>query len=363
MKLEKRRVVSIIGNGTFKVVESKMPELEAGMVLIEVKASLVSPGTELKGPVTAGNKAAGGWRGFRDLQSTPDDSLNREAFGYSNTGIVSAVGDGVTTVAVGDRVAAVGARYAQHASHAVVPQNLVIALPSEVSFEKGTYAMLLGTAMQAVRRAEPELGQYVAVAGLGIVGLLTARLFQLAGCFVVGWDTIPARLEDAKRMGIDATVLVGKDDPIEATKAFTNGKGLDLCCIALGGSAEKPAHALEKCMKVSPDGHAMGVMVVVGGAEFPFTRSLTNLDIRRSSRTGPGYHDKAWERGADYGDVFVRWSTRTNLELCLRLVAEGKVAVENLTTHVVPFDEIDDRTAEITKDPDSILGMVFKMGD
>ena len=200
----------------------------------------------------------------------------------------------------------------------------------------------------------------VVVAGMGIVGLLTARLFQLAGCFTIGWDTIEARLSLAKELGIDETALVLSEDEIEKTKSFTHGRGLDISVVALGGDATKPAHALEQCMKISGDGHPMGTMVIVGGAEFPFTRSLTNIDVRRSSRTGPGYHDKSWERGQNYDDVFVRWNTRSNLELCLRLVAEGKVAVEKLTTHRVSFQNVEAETAEITKDPDSILGMLFE---
>ncbi len=131
--------------------------------------------------------------------------------------------------------------------------------------------------------------------------------------------------------------------------------------IALGGNAEKPAHALEQCMKISPDGHAMGVMVVVGGAEFPFTRSLTNMNIRRSSRTGPGYRDKDWERGSDYADVIVPWTTRSNLELCLGLVSEEKIPVERLTTHRITFNQCEELVSEVTKNPDSILGMVFEM--
>ncbi len=355
-----RRVVTLFGDGTFRLTEKELPDLEKGMVLIKARSSLVSPGTELKGPVSRGSKATGGWRGLRELQLNPDPEMEPKPFGYANAGEVIAIGEDVTTVKVGDKVAAIGARYAQHSDYSVVPQNLVVPLPDGCSYEQGAYGMLLATALQAVRRAEPELGQNVAVAGMGIVGLLTARLFQLAGCYVIGWDTLEARLENARSLGINETALVGQEDPIEKTMAFTRQRGLDISVVALGGDAEKPAHALEKCMKVSPDGHPMGTMVIVGGAEFPFTRSLTNMDIRRSSRTGPGYHDKAWERGANYGDVFIPWTTRSNLELCLRLVAEGNIAVEKLTTHKVPFDQCEELVAEITKDPDTILGMVFE---
>lgn len=356
-----RRVVALHGDGTFRLKERDLPEIGPGTVLVEVKASLVSPGSELKGPVKPGVKSAGGWRGLREMQLDPDLSLEAKPFGYANAGIVVALGEGVKGFEIGERVACIGAGYAQHSDYSVVPQNLVAPLPENVSFEQGAYGMLLATALQAARRATPSMGEYAAVAGLGMVGLLTSRVLQLSGCFVMGWDAVDGRLQLAREFGIDATVNVLKEDSTELTAEFTNGRGLDLCVLALGGDAEKPAHALEKCMKVSPDGHPMGTMVVVGGAEFPFTRSLTNMDVRRSSRTGPGYHDPNWERGGSYGDVFVRWNTKSNLELCLRWVSEGKIPVEMLTTHRVPFEEIESRTKEITRDPDSILGMVFEM--
>lgn len=356
-----RRVVALYGDGTFRLKELELPEMGSGSVLVQVKASLVSPGSELKGPVKPGVKSAGGWRGLREMQLDPDLNLEAKPFGYANSGVVIAFGDDVKGFKVGQRVACIGAGYAQHSDYSVVPQNLVVPLPENVSFEQGAYGMLLATALQATRRGTPSIGEYAAVAGLGMVGLLTARILQLSGCFVMGWDTVDARLQLAKDFGIDATVNVIKEDSTELTVQFTKGRGLDLSVIALGGDAEKPAHALEKCMKVSPDGHAMGTMVVVGGAEFPFTRSLTNMDIRRSSRTGPGYHDPDWERGGDYGDVFVRWDTKSNLELCMDFVAQGKIPVEMLTTHRVAFEAIESQTKEITKDPDSILGMVFEM--
>lgn len=356
-----RRVVALYGDGTFRLKELDLPELSTGSVLVEVKASLVSPGSELKGPVKPGVKSAGGWRGLREMQLSPDLNLEAKPFGYANTGIVISLGEDVEGIQVGDRVACVGAGYAQHSDYSVVPQNLVVPLPENVSFEQGAYGMLLATALQAVRRGTPTIGEYAAVAGLGMVGLLTSRILQLSGCFVMGWDAVDARLQLAKDFGIDGTVNVLNEDSTDLTNQFTDGKGLDLSVIALGGDAARPAHALEKCMKVSPDGHPMGTMVVVGGAEFPFTRSLTNMDIRRSSRTGPGYHDKNWESGGSYGDVFVRWNTKSNLELCLRLVSEGKIPVEKMTTHRVPFEEIESQTLKITRDPDSILGMVFEM--
>lgn len=320
------------------------------MVAVEVKASLVSPGTEL----------GGGWEALRARQENPEDR-NPRKIGYSSSGIVLACADDVTGLAPGDKVVCVGGGYAMHTDFAVVPVNMVVPLMDGVSFEDASYAMLMATGLHALRRADPSFGEYTAVAGMGLVGLLTARLFQLAGCRVAGWDMNDRRLDFARRLGLESTLNVGREDAITGMQAFTRGHGLDHGVIAIGDDAERPYDALMDCMKVSPDGHAYGVITIVGGACFPYKKNLSNVDIRRSSRTGPGYHDKAWERGAAYPEVFVRWNTRNNIELCMELIARGQIDVSTLTTHVVPFDEVESRTPGITREPGSVLGMVFTM--
>ncbi len=105
----------------------------------------------------------------------------------------------------------------------------------------------------------------------------------------------------------------------------------------------------------------MGRIVIVGATKFEYTFGLTNADLREASRTGAGYHDARWEYGPDYPPVFVRWSTRTNLELCLRLIEEGKLSVDALTTHAFPLREVETRVAALLDKPDEILGVVFTM--
>jgi threonine dehydrogenase-like Zn-dependent dehydrogenase len=198
--------------------------------------------------------------------------------------------------------------------------------------------------------------------GLGLIGQIAARLFQLAGAYVIGWDTIARRLEIAREGGLGATAQPGAEDEVAATRAFAGGHGLDAAVLAFGGDANAAFRAIEKSMKVSPDGHPMGRLVVVGGAKFDYASSLTNMDIRRSSRTGPGYHDAAWEFGAPYPPVFMRWTTRTNLELCMRLISEGKLNVDLLTTHTVPLGAVEEAMPGILRDPDAVLGLAFVRG-
>lgn len=195
--------------------------------------------------------------------------------------------------------------------------------------------------------------------GLGLVGQLTAQLYRLAGNFVIGWDPVGFRRETARECGIHATVAVGDEDQVAVTRSFTRGYGLDAAVIAYGGEATETVRKLTESMKCSLDGHPMGRIVIVGGARFEYESALTNLDLRRAARTGPGYHDKEWEFGADYPPVFMRWTTRSNLELCMRLIAEGRLGVDALTTHTMPLTHVDEQISAALDDPDGMLGVVF----
>lgn len=350
MSLPTKRIVAArCDDRRIRLIEQDVPPLAPGAVLVRVRASLVSPGTEL-----------GGWAGFSARPQEPASQTEPRPFGYSNAGVVMAVGEGAEEFAPGDRVGCIGGNYAMHTDYAVVPHHLCVALPTEVDFAQGCYAMLTATALHAVRRGEPTLGESAVVVGLGPVGQLTARLYQMAGAFVVGWDTVALRREIAQQWGIDATVAVGADDVVAATRAFTRGYGLDAAVIAYGGEANQTVEDLEKSMKRSPDGHPMGRLVMVGQPHFEFKSTLTNLDYRRAARTGAGYHDEDWEFGAPYPSVFMRWTTRTNLELCMRLIAAGKVNVDVLTTHRIPLADVEAGIDAIIDDPDSILGVVLE---
>ena len=350
--MEGKRIAACrLPNGRIGLSEEDIPPLKPGAVLVKVRNSLVSPGTELNG----------GWRALKEQWDNPPAGAKKRPFGYSNSGVVLEVGQGVEEFKPGDRVACVGVGYAVHANFAVAPHNLCVALPDKVSHAQGAYAMLAATALNALRRGQPQFGEYAAVVGLGILGQLTAQLYQLAGNYVIGWEMIPLRVEIARQWGIHETALVGQEDEIEKTRAFTRGYGLDAAVFAVAGRGDQAFARVEKCLKCSPDGHPMGTLVIVGGMPFDYTARTTNFDIRRASRTGPGYHDEAWEFGADYPPVFMRWTTRTNLELCMRLIAEGKLKVDGLTTHVIPLARVEEGLGAIIHDPDRILGVVFQM--
>ena len=345
----KRMVGAVYYDGRVGIVEEEMPELKDNQVLVEVHASLISPGTEMSLA-----------RNLRKKNSPPDSAPVK--FGYSNAGIILETQGDVKGLKPGMRVACMGAGAAQHTNYAAVPVNLVVPIPDEVTFEQASYLSLAATSLQAVRRTEVKLGEYGAVLGQGIVGNLAAQLYQLSGARILGWETLALRSEIAAECGI-RTIDFVQNDPVEPTKAFAAPYGLDFALFAFGGDAEKAFMNIKKCMKVSADGHVMGNITLVGGCRVPVDGGAAsgNLNIRVSSRTGAGYHDSAWEYGKDYPAAFVQFTTQRNARELIRLMAEKRLKVDPVTTHRLPLEKIGEAGDLLIEHPDQALGVILTM--
>ena len=350
--LNQRLIGALDDTGHGCVISQPMPELKKGHVLVKVHASLISPGTELG--------QAKKTRIDKSLKPTKVMPL-----GYQNAGEVIALGEGVTDFKIGDRVSCMGAGFAQHANYAVVPQKLCCLMPDNVSWEEGAYVHLVVTSLNAIRRLQPEIGEYLLVVGMGIVGQFAARIGQLAGAYVMGCDVHDFRLDIAAKWGIDATICAKDAAGCEKACAdFTHGRGFDMAVMAFGEDGTQVIKNVANLMKVTPDTHHMGRIGLVGGlpATSTWGAGLGNLDLRSCARTGPGYHDAAWEIGeTSYPDVFVRWTTRSNMELALRFISEGKIDVKKLTTHRVPLRDIDVVVGAHIENPNATLGTILLM--
>ena len=341
-----RKVVMRDGRGRIWVGEEPIRQPKPGQVLVEVKASMISPGTELGG--VARNR------------ENPSDAPAR-SFGYSNAGVVIGQGEGCEDIALGTRVAGMGGGYAEHASHACIPRNLMVPIPDGVSFEHASSIHLVATGLNAIRRAELELGEHVAVVGLGPVGQSACQWARLSGCHTMALDRLEMRLERAVEGGFHRAVNVMEEDAVAASEDFTRGYGMDAAVIAFGGEGTEAFKMLVQMMKRAPDTHRMGRIVNVGGAiiEHRWAAALGNLDVRSAARTGPGYHDEDWEHGADYPLVFVQWSTRRNLEECIRFMESGDFNVEPIVTHRVAIDDAPEVCETLIQSPNEALGVVL----
>lgn len=346
-----RRAAAINDKGAAIILEEPAPKLMAGQIKVRVHAASISPGTEM-----------GAVRYARGDGERKPGRVWR--MGYQNAGKVEAVGEGVNQFRKGDRVTCFGAGYAYITDIAVVPQNLCCKLPDTVSYEEGAFGNLVLTGQHALRRAKPVMGERLLVVGMGLVGQLTAQYGRIAGLDVMGWDTFDARLRIATKCGIHATANVTKVDTKEATAAFTSGQGFDISVLALGGDGDKAFNAARDVMQLSPDGHREGRMVMVGGltVQMHGGAGTGNLNILGAARTGPGYHDEAWEHGrADYPPVFMRWTTRSNMEWALRLIERGDLKIKPLITHRMPLEDFAKAIDLLMDKPDKAMGVVFTM--
>ena len=344
----RRRVGSIDGKGRGVCQDQEVPELAAGQVRVAVRASLISPGTELGG--------------LRERRQNPEPERAPRPFGYANAGVVEALGEGVSQFAVGQEVACMGGGYALHADWACVPQNLCAPIPEGLSFAAAAFAHLAATGLHAIRRTQPLFGENGMVVGLGLVGQLSAQFGQLSGCHMMGVDRFPLRVERAGQTGVEQAINPVEMDPVEKAGEFTQGYGMDFGIIAFGGEGTEAFEQIYQSLKKTPDTHRMGRIVIVGGARIDhgFAASLGNVDVRSAARTGPGYHDEAYEHGQAYPQVFVEWPTQRNLAECLRVIAAGRLQVEPLITHQIELERIGEAVDLLVEEPQNALGVVLK---
>lgn len=347
--MSKRKTVYTDGKGAVYIHEEAIPKPGPGEILVRVRCSLISPGTEL--------------RGIKERRIQPDPDVRPRAFGYQNSGDVIKLGPGCHgRFHVGQHVACMGNAYALHATHACVPQNLCFSIADTVSFEEAAFNHLAATALQALRRAEPELGENFLVMGLGLVGQLTAQLAWLNGCRVASADTVEGRREMASALGIGLALDPRDADFAARVDSFCRGYGIDAGFICFGGDGSAALRQIVSTMKTAPDTHRMGRIVIVGGASISqqFPTPLGNVDIRSACRTGPGYHDKAWERGADYPSAIVQWTTRRNVEEVLRLIEEKRLRVEPLVTQRFRLEDAADACDILIENPNAALGVILQ---
>jgi predicted dehydrogenase/threonine dehydrogenase-like Zn-dependent dehydrogenase len=347
-----KQVLQDFRTGQLRVDEVPPPMLRPGGVLVRVARSLISAGTERTAVETAQSSLLGKARQRPDLVRQVLDTFKREGvrstyekvkarlnqvkpLGYSAAGIVIAVGSGAQEFRVGERVACAGAGYASHAEVIFVPKNLCAKVPEAVSLEAACYATVGAIALHGVRQAEVQLGEAVAVIGLGLVGQLTVQLLKANACQVLGIDIDPAACQLAKRSGADA-VAQGVLSARAACEVMTEGRGADCVIIT---AATKSSQPIELAGELARD-RARVVVVGLVGMNLPrHTFYAKELELRLSRSYGPGRYDPDYEqKGSDYPIGYVRWTEKRNLEAFLNLVAEGKINTEILTTHRFPIE-------------------------
>ena len=362
--------------GRTTVVDVPVPAPRPNTALVCTAISLVSAGTERMVVEFAEKSLIGKARSRPDLMRQVVDKARREgilttleaafsrldqpmALGYSSAGVIVALGSGLTGFHVGQRVACAGGNAAVHAEYAVVPKNLLVALPDQVSFEAAAFTTLGAIAMHGFRLAETHLGESIAVIGLGLLGLLTVGIAQAAGCRVLGIDLDPKRVSLAQKMGAEAVI---RPQAEEAARSFSRSRGCDSVLICAASSSSDP---VELAGVIARD-RARIIAVGAVGLDIPrkvyYEKELTLLNSRSY---GPGRYDSAYEeKGQDYPIGFVRWTENRNMEAFIDLLSSDRLDVQPFITHRFPIEQAPQAYELITgKTKEPFLGVLLTYGE
>jgi predicted dehydrogenase len=346
-----KQLLQNMRDGKTVVEDVPTPEARAGTALVQTAASLVSAGTERMAVEFAEKSLVGKARSRPDLAKQVIEKARREgwvntvqaafnrldqpmALGYSSAGTIIELGANMQGFKVGQRVACAGGTYAVHAEYAVVPRNLLVALPDEVDFESAAFATLGAIAMHGFRLGQPQVGERVAVVGLGVLGYLAAQIAAAGGCSVLGIDIDPQRMELAASLGIKA---VARADAEAAGAAFTANRGFDVVLICADTASNDP---VELAATLARD-RARIVATGAVGLNIPrrpyYEKELSFINSRSY---GPGRYDASYEEGGtDYPAGYVRWTEGRNLEAVVELMRRGELRVEPLITHRFPIEQ------------------------
>lgn len=317
---------------TVALVESDVPEPGEGEVRCRARTSLVSTGTEsfcLDGVFDPGTF----WEEWVEYPFAP---------GYSMVSDVVDVGPGVTHLTTGDRVAT----STPHSSVFVVPATECLRVPDGVTDDQACWTSLACTTQLGVRRVGLELGESVAVVGLGALGQLVVRYLALSGARrIVAIDTTRSRLDLAVAGGATHPIEADATAALDIVREITDGRMLEAAFDITG----HPAVLAPTTRLV----HALGRVVLLGDTPTPSRQSL-GPRIVADSVSILGVHASSAPEVATWRDP---WSQAAMADLFFHLVESGRMDLDELTTHRYTPDRAAEVYDDLRRDRSGFLGV------
>src|ERR1700720_1888800 len=240
------------GKNDVRMETVPVPAIGAGEILVRVHTCGVC-GTDLKKIATGSHSAP-------------------RIFGHETSGVVAAVGAGVTRFQPGDRVVVFhhipcrNCYYCRHKTFAqcasykkvgctagfepsgggfaeyvrvmdwIVEQGTV-KIPQGVSFEQACFVEPVNTCMKGIEALRLEAGDTVLAIGQGPIGIILSVLARRAGASVITSDLYPERLKIAKSLGFEHTIDASRNHAVQSVRQQTEGRGADAVMLAVGSNA------------------------------------------------------------------------------------------------------------------------------
>lgn len=253
-----------------------------GEVLLEAIYSTVSPGTELA------------W--INHMVNTPGEYPYYP--GYSTCGKVLEVGEGVVNLKVGDIVVY---RW-MHTSHITLSADICTKVFEGTSLKDASAYRLASISLQGIRKAQIQVGDQVAVIGLGPIGNLAAQLAKVAGAgTVVGIDMVAWRRELALKCNVDEVYESADQDCLK--------EQFDVVIEATGAPA-----AINLGLKMSKK---FGKLILLGSTRGVVTDVNFYLDVHRKGVTIIGAHECRRANVDDLGNIKTSMTDERTIMLLL----------------------------------------------
>jgi predicted dehydrogenase/threonine dehydrogenase-like Zn-dependent dehydrogenase len=363
----------VIRKGFSSIIVDEVPDpvVTPHHVLVQPLCSLISSGTEtanihkdgvLKEAIDNPSHLRKIWDAatvlgpLRTLREVRAKFSDYGVLGYSGAGVIVDKHPTVTDVELGDRVA-YGGEGTGHGECILTGRHLVARMPDAVSYDHACFTTIGSIAMNAVRVSEIQLGDTVAVIGLGLVGQIVSQLASLQGARVIATDLREDRVALARQLGADHAIL-GGHALNEAVLGLTNGRGADHVIIAAAAKSSAPC---ELGLRLCRD---RGRLIVVGAVEMSFPWGemyMKEIELRMARAYGPGSYDPQYEKGGrDYPVSYVRWTENRNMEEFLRLLDAERVRVGPLITHRYPLEKAADAYETIMAPGSTSLAVVLE---
>lgn len=319
-------------NGSAQLLELPNPEMIPQFVKVRTDYSVVSVGTELM-----------------MIQNNGDANL-----GYSASGIVMEVGEGVTHVVPGQRVACYGVP--AHREFLLVPKYLVAPIPEGVTQQEAAFVGIGAIAIHALRQAELSFGETIIIAGLGILGQVIARIAHAASYRVIGLELMEERCRTLEAIG--AIACRSRDElqrVVESDPSIIGADAVMLC------ASNRKYSMMDDAIGWLRD---RGRVVIVGDTGTEFDRDLLFMkeaSVHISRAGGPGrYEDTYEQRGVDYPIGYVRWTEGRNMGEFLRLMAQKRIDIQSLITNECALDDLPSMYQSCLEKPQKSMGIVVR---
>jgi L-iditol 2-dehydrogenase len=229
-----------------------VPQIGAGELLVRVHTCGVC-GTDLKKIATGSHSAP-------------------RIFGHETSGIVAAVGAGVSRFAPGDRVVVfhhIPCRQCYYCRHKTFAQcstykkvgctagfepsgggfaeyvrvmdwivdHGTVKIPDSISFEQACFVEPVNTCMKGIQALRLQPGETVLAIGQGPIGIILSVLARKAGATVITSDLYPERLRISKSLGFELVIDASQQDTVQYVRQQTEGRGADAVILAVGANA------------------------------------------------------------------------------------------------------------------------------